>query len=117
MQKLLMLISFTLFTAQSLATDIYQRAVESPHRPSEDKTSDVSRQPEKTHQFFDIQDGQRVLDLFSGGGYYTELVSNIVGESGHVDAHNNNAYIRYIGEEKLLKRYKDERLANVSQIH
>jgi predicted methyltransferase len=57
------------------------------------------------------------LDLFSGGAYYTELVANVVGENGHVDTHNNNAYIGYIGEEKLLKRFKDDRLANVSLLH
>lgn len=117
MQKLLILVSFTLFTAQSLATDIYQRAVESPNRPSEDKIADAGRQPVKILKFFDIQQSQRILDLFSGGGYYTELTSNIVGESGHVHAHNNNAYISYIGEEKLLKRYKSERLSNVTQLH
>jgi predicted methyltransferase len=65
----------------------------------------------------DIQNDQRVLDLFSGGGYYTELVSHIVSETGHVDAHNNSAYIRYIGEEKLLKRYQYRRLSNVTQLH
>lgn len=117
MQKLLILISFTIFTAQCFATDIYQRAIESSTRPAEDKIADAGRQPAKILQFFDIQHGQRVLDLFSGGGYYTELTSNIVGKKGHVDAHNNNAYISYIGEEKLLKRYKAERLANVSQLH
>lgn len=117
MLKLLLFISFTIFTAQSLATDLYQLAVESANRPAEDKIADTRRQPEKVLRFFDIQPGQNVLDLFSGAGYYTELTSKIVGESGHIDAHNNNAYIRYIGEDKLLKRYRANRLANVSQLH
>ena len=117
MQRLLILISFSIFTAQGFAVDIYQLAVQSPSRPAKDKTADVSRQPDKVLSFFDVQAGQKVLDLFSGGGYYTELTSNIVGESGHVDAHNNNAYISYIGEQKLLKRYKADRLTNVNQLH
>jgi predicted methyltransferase len=83
MQKLLILISFTLFTAQSFANDIFQRAVESPNRTAEDKTADAGRQPEKVLSFFNIQPGQKVLDLFSGAGYYTELTANIVGEKGH----------------------------------
>jgi predicted methyltransferase len=117
MQKLLILISFTIFTAQGFAANIYQLAVESPTRPAKDKSADARRQPAKILKFFDIQRDQKVLDLFSGGGYYTELASNIVGAKGHVDAHNNNAYISYIGEEKLLKRYKADRLANVNQLH
>lgn len=117
MQKLLILISFTLFSAFSFANDIYQQAVESSNRPAEDKTADAGRKPAKVLQFFDIQPQHKVLDLFSGGGYYTELAANIVGKKGLVDAHNNNAYISYIGEEKLLKRYKDQRLSNVTQLH
>jgi predicted methyltransferase len=117
MQKLLILISFTLFSAYSFANDIYQQAVESSNRPAEDKTADPGRKPAKILQFFDLQPQHKVLDLFSGGGYYTELTANIVGQNGHVDAHNKNAYISYIGEEKLLKRYTDERLTNVTQLH
>jgi predicted methyltransferase len=117
MQKLLIIISFSLFAAQSLAKDIYLNAVESSSRPAEDRTSDVGRKPKEILQFFDIQPNHRVLDLFSGGGYYTELVANVVGNNGQVDAHNNNAYITYIGEEKLLKRYQGKRLSNVTQLH
>lgn len=117
MQIFLLVIGLLIFSSQSLASDKYQRAVDSPNRPIQDKKSDKGRQPAKILRFFDIQPKQTVLDLFSGAGYYTELVSNIVGETGQVDAHNNQAYINFIGEEKLLKRYQDKRLKNVTQLH
>jgi predicted methyltransferase len=53
---------------------------------------------QKNLTFFDIQHGQNVLDLFSGGSDYTELTSHIVGDNSHIDAHNNNAYISCTGE-------------------
>lgn len=117
MQTLLIMISFTFFATQSFANNIYQQAVESSNRPEEDKVADVGRKPAKILHFFDIQPGHKVLDLFSGGGYYTELTADIVSGKGHVYAHNNNAYITYIGEQKLLKRYADKRLTNVTQVH
>ena len=50
-----------------------------------------------------------VLDLFSGGGYYTEIVSRIVGEDGKVVAHNNEAYLAF-AREGLDGRYTGEPL-------
>jgi predicted methyltransferase len=117
MLKLLIFIALTFFSALSFGDNIYQNALESSTRPIEDKAADTTRKPEKVLEFFDIQPNHKILDLFSGAGYYTELTAHLVGTKGKVDAHNNNAYIQYIGEEKLLKRYKDQRLPNVNLIH
>lgn len=117
MGKFLTLSLVSLFTANVLAADIYADALRAAGRVEEDLAADARRHPDKVLSFLDIKPGMRVLDLFSGGGYYSEIVANIVGEKGHVDAHNNTAYIKYIGEEKLLQRYQKNRLANVVQIH
>ena len=53
-----------------------------------------------------------VLDMFSGGGYYTEMLSNIVGGDGKVVAHSNQSYAQFVGDEPIV-RYADSRLANV----
>jgi predicted methyltransferase len=65
--------------------------------------------------FFDIHPGMQVLDLFSGGGYYTEILSEVVGQKDQVDTHNNAAYVSFIDPDKLEKRYADNRLSNVQQ--
>lgn len=83
MQKLFILIILTLFSVQCIGNNIYQRAVESSTRPTEDKTADAGRKPEKILKFFDIRPNHKILDLFSGGGYYTELAANIAGDTGH----------------------------------
>lgn len=93
-----------------------EQLLNSPERTIEDKKADPNRKPEKFMQFLEIQPGMKVLDVFSGSGYYTEIVATAVGPSGHVDAHNNQAYVNYIGAEKIAKRYQDNRLPNVNQI-
>ncbi len=86
-----------------------------PDRLEQDRVRDPLRRPDLVLSFFEIKPGMVVLDLFSGGGYYTEIVSRIVGNSGSVVAHNNDAYLAY-AKEAIDKRYIDHRLPNVDRI-
>ncbi|KXI29299.1 class I SAM-dependent methyltransferase [Paraglaciecola hydrolytica] len=117
MKMFITLITLSMLSWPTLALDIYQQALANSQRPEQDLEADPRRKPEQVLAFFQLKPGQKVLDLFSGGGYYTELASIVVGEQGLVDAHNNNAYLKFIGEEKLLKRYQHQRLNNVTQLH
>jgi predicted methyltransferase len=117
--KTLFTIAFTFFFACVAAVQAQtsvEQLLNSPNRSAEDKKSDLTRKPAKFIQFLDIQPAMQVLDVFSGTGYYTEIVAGVVGPTGHVDAHNNQAYVNYIGAEKLAKRYQNNRLPNVNQI-
>lgn len=84
-------------------------------RSEADRVSDIDRKPEEVLEFLEIQPGMQVLDLFSGGGYYTEIVSRVVGENGVVVAHNNQAYVDYAAD-VLAGRFKEDRLPNVQQV-
>lgn len=85
-------------------------ALANPQRPAQDVAKDTNRKPGQVLTFFAIKPGMVVLDLFSGSGYYTELLHSLVGENGKVIAHTNQAYIPYVGE--IYKtRYADNRLA------
>jgi predicted methyltransferase len=90
-------------------------AVANPQRPAEDIEKDANRKPAEVLSFFDIKPGMTVLDLFSGGGYYTEMLNSVVGKEGHVIAHTNEAYIPFSGE-SYQKRYVDGRLAQTETI-
>ena len=98
--------SIDLAIAESLA---------SPDRIEQDRPSDPLRRPDLVLKFFGISPGMDVLDLFSGGGYYTEIVSRVVGEQGSVVAHNNEAYIAY-AKDSIEGRYADSRLPNVERV-
>lgn len=95
--------------------DAIAAAIANPLRPAQDLEKDLRRKPAKVLSFFDIEPGMTVLDLFSGGGYYTEMLNSIVGEDGKVIAHTNQAYIPFVGE-IYQTRYADGRLANTGTI-
>ncbi len=90
-------------------------AVSNPQRPAEDLVKDADRKPAKVLSFFKIKPGMTVLDLFSGGGYYTEMLNALVGKDGKVIAHTNEAYIPFSGE-IYQKRYINGRLAQTTTI-
>lgn len=90
-------------------------ALDSPGRLASDRASDPLRRPDRVLEYFEIGPGMTVLDLFSGGGYYTEIVSHVVGEGGKVVAHNNEAYLDY-AKEDLQQRFDGDRLANVERL-
>ena len=90
-------------------------AVHSEERSDKDTARDANRQPGEILVYFGITPGMTVLDLFSGGGYYTEILSRIVGDDGEVIAHNNDAYMAYVDAE-VTERYGQGRLDNVRQV-
>lgn len=92
--------------AESLATD---------QRFEADRKSDPLRRPDLVLEFFGIRPGMTVLDLFSGAGYYTEILSHLVGEGGKVVAHNNGAHLAH-ARDTLDERFRAGRLSNVVRL-
>lgn len=64
-------------------------AVDDPLRPEQDRARDADRHPAEILEFFGIEPGMRVADLQAARGYYTELLSSVVGPAGRVWAQNN----------------------------
>jgi len=91
----------------------YAQALENANRSNSDQIRDASRKPAEVLEFLGIAPGMAVLDLFSGGGYYSEFASYIVGSEGTVVAHSNEAYLGFVGEE-FETRHDDGRLGNVT---
>lgn len=61
-------------------------AVANPDRPADDVARDADRKPAATLAFFDVEPGEVIFEFVAGGGYFTELLSRTVGESGRVMA-------------------------------
>jgi predicted methyltransferase len=99
--------------AQRLA--LIGAAVADSRRSPDDIARDVNRKPEEVLQFIGIRPGMAVLDMFAGGGYYTELFQYVVGPEGKVVAYNNTGY-SMIAAKQTAARFADGRLANVQQM-
>ncbi len=63
-------------------------AVNSKQRPTNETSRDAHRKPAEVLQLLGVQPAMRVLDLSAGAGYYTDILSRIVGDKGEVIAHN-----------------------------
>jgi predicted methyltransferase len=100
-------------TPATIDAAVYASAVANPSRPPADRERDAGRKPAEVLEFFGIAPGMAVLDLFSGGGYYSEILAGVVGPSGRVVAHTNKAYLDFVGDE-FEARFADHRLPNVS---
>ncbi len=99
----------------NVSADHLSEAVANSERPKADVTRDPLRKPDEVLRFFGVAPGMQVLDLFSGAGYYTEILSYAVGEEGAVTAHNNQAFLSIIRNSD--ERYDGNRLANVTRLN
>jgi predicted methyltransferase len=59
-------------------------ALADQRRPQEQRDRDAARQSAETLAFAQIEPGDRVADIFPGGGYWTRLFAVAVGDEGRV---------------------------------
>lgn len=118
MRKLIAVIPFIfcsfITTAQTQALTEQQISAILAHkdRPAEDVKRDNARLPDKVLAFADITPGQHVLDIFAGGGWYSELFSRGVGATGKVYVQNDEVIWRF-AEKPMEERTKNNRLPNL----
>lgn len=84
-------------------------------RMPDDRAEDVWRKPRDVLQFLEIAPGHHVLDFYAGPGYYSELLSRIVGPAGSVIIYNNPLYAQAAAHQ-LTPRLARKRLANTKVI-
>ena len=107
-------IGLALVAASAKAADLYDAALTQPARPAADKPRDALDHPAELLRLAGIAPGMHVADVLGGGGYYSELLSYIVGPSGKVLLINNAAYDAW--SDGLNARLAANRLPNVEHL-
>jgi predicted methyltransferase len=69
--------------AQAVPADV-AAAVSAPGRPAEAIALDAGRRPAEVLRFAGLRRGDRALDLFTGSGYFAEIMGRAVGPTGSV---------------------------------
>jgi predicted methyltransferase len=64
--------------------DYVAKAVADPSRPQTDVSRDALRAPAETLAFAGVKPGMVVAEFFPTGGYYTRMLSDVVGPKGKV---------------------------------
>jgi len=72
------------YTVPAAAAANIKRAVESPARPADQRARDADRKPAETLMLANIAEGARVVELAAFGHYWTNMLVEAVGPSGHV---------------------------------
>lgn len=85
MNKFLCAILLSVWSAAGMA-DVVTRAVTDSSRHEEARERDSTRKPADVLKFAGVKKGDKVLEIAPAGGYYTALLSRIVGPEGKVYA-------------------------------
>lgn len=112
--RVLLSLAFITVSSASAQQQIISESVNHIDRPAQDKARDTDRNPEGVLAFFGIKPGMKVLEVFAADGYYTELMSRVVGDRGAIFAHNNKYYLRFVNS-AIKQRIAGNRLNNVTQ--
>jgi predicted methyltransferase len=71
------------------AADAVDMAVADAARPANQRSADAIRRPAETLRFSGVKPGMTVGEFYPGGGYFTRMLSRVVGPKGHVYAIEN----------------------------
>src|ERR1700730_2097930 len=104
---------FLLGITPANAADEYDGAVTHAGRPADDSKRDALDHPAEMLRLAGIKPGMKVADVLAGDGYYSELLSYVVGPKGHVWLINNLAFDNW-SQPDLKNRLAGDRFANVT---
>jgi predicted methyltransferase len=77
-------------------------ALADPNRPADSKEGDSLRLPAETLAFAGVRPGMTVGEFYPGGGYFTRMLSDIVGPTGHVYGIENDRWKGAVDADKAL---------------
>ncbi|MCW8878907.1 MAG: class I SAM-dependent methyltransferase [Kangiellaceae bacterium] len=107
--------SLGLLFALTVSTSVWGGSVKLEGRSEADLQRDQRSKPLEIINFAEVSKGDKILDLLGGGGYYSQLLSQAVGEKGKVVLHNNQAYMPYVDKE-LKSRFKLNKPQNLQRL-
>ena len=79
-------------------------------RPDTEKALDPSRKPNEVLAFYGVNSGDKVADIFAARGYYTAILSQVVGPQGTVYS------VVPAPRPELTERFKNPKFTNVRLI-
>jgi predicted methyltransferase len=97
---------------ETRAADIYDAAVQHSGRTADDQKRDALDHPAEILRLTGIKAGMHVADFMASDGYYSELLSYVVGPQGHVLLINNPSFDRW-SNNAWEARLAHNRLSNV----
>ncbi len=88
----------------------FRAAIANPDRPQTERELDAARKPAEVLAFYGVKPGDKVADLWAGRGYYTAILSQVVGANGVVYTANPTA------RDEINQRWKSPQTSPMSKM-
>lgn len=85
----------------------YTAALTNSERPDTERALDAARKPSEVLAFYGVKQGDKVADIWAARGYYTAILSQVVGPQGVVYSANPSS------RPEFAERWKNPVYANV----
>jgi predicted methyltransferase len=79
-----------------------RQAVADPARPAGYRAADPLRKPAETLSFSGVKGGMTVGEFYPAGGYFTRMLSDMVGSSGHIYAVENAGWNDSVKDDRKM---------------
>lgn len=80
---------------------IVEAAILDPRRPDDQVKLDATRKPAISVLFSEVKAGDRIADVMSGNGYFTRILSQVVGPAGRVYAYIPTEQIAHCSPQEI----------------
>ncbi|MEM9668555.1 MAG: hypothetical protein AAF950_06475 [Pseudomonadota bacterium] len=93
-------------TAPEAVVDPIETVLAGAWRSDENKARDASRHPKETLEFFEVSGDETLIEIYPGGGWYTEVLAPLINAGGgtYIAANFGNAE----RDAQFLERFADE---------
>lgn len=104
----------TTTTTPAVTPAAFAEVLAMPHRSPENRSRDAGRHPAETLAFFGVEPDDTVVELWPGGGWYTEILAPYLRGHGHliVTGFDPNGPKEYYGTgqtQKLVARFAEQK--------
>jgi predicted methyltransferase len=89
-------------------------AMSKPGRLADDIERDNRSRPQTVIPLLNLETGDRIVDIFGSGGYYSELLASVLGASGEAVLHNNPGFEAW-GINGLTDRFDGRDPGNITR--
>ena len=103
-----------ILSAATVWSDAVTDAILKPDRIQSDIERDKRSKPQAIIPLLNLHPGNRVVDIFGSGGYYSELLASVVGDKGEVLLHNNRGFAAW-GINVLNDRFNGRSVSNITR--
>lgn len=113
------MISLCVGAVDAIAQEVSQKIdprlseiIAGPHRSEKDRARDMYRHPAETLTFFGLKPDMTVVEIWPGGGWYTDIIAPYVKGQGKYYAAGRNRDAKEDRIQASIKRYDDKLAAN-----